>query len=336
MKHILLVFTGGTIGSQVSHGTIDTHADAGYQLLQLFTRRDPDHERIRFTCLQPLQILSENLHPLAWQQIIEAVESQDLSRFDGIIVTHGTDTLAYSAAALGIYFNGLNIPLLLVSSNFPLDYPLANGLNNFVCAVDYIRQGRQAGVFVPYQNPGHAMQVHIATRLSNCLPLSGDFISVQSRPYLNYENGLFTELHALPARQTAGIELKNRFAGILLIKPYPGLNYRNFALENVDAVLHELYHSGTACASEQWGKDHSLPAFCERCRQSGIGFYMAPALKSDAAYSSTQRMLAGGGKMIWNTSIESAYAKLGLAYANYDDLNMIDDFISRDVAWEQV
>jgi L-asparaginase len=336
MKHILLVFTGGTIGSQISHGTIDTDANAGFQLLQLFAQRDPDHERIQFTCLQPLQLLSENMHPQAWQQIIAAVESQDLSQFDGIIVTHGTDTLAYSAATLGIYFNGLKIPLLVVSSNYPLDHPLANGLNNFICAVDYIRQRRQAGVFVPYQNPGQVMHVHIGTRLSNCLPLSGDFISVQSKPHLSYENGLFTPLHALPDKHTEGIKLNNQFVRILLIKPYPGLNYRGFGLENVDVVLHDLYHSGTACASEQWGQDNSLLAFCAHCRQSGIPFYMAPAIKSEAAYSSTHQILACGGKMIWNTSLESAYAKLGLAFASFSDLGVIDDFIRQNVAWEQV
>lgn len=336
MKLILLVCTGGTIGSQITHGTIDTDASAGFQLLQLFAQRDPDHERIQFTCLQPLQLLSENLHPRAWQQIIAAVESQDLSRFDGIIVTHGTDTLAYSAATLGIYFNGLRIPLLLVSSNFPLDNPRANGLNNFICAVDYIRQRRQAGVFVAYQNPGQAMHVHIGTRLHSCLPLSGDFISVQSKPYLTYENSVFTPLHKLSAKPQPTSGLRNQFARILLIKPYPGLNYHCFDLENADAVLHDLYHSGTACASEQWGPAHSLLAFCERCRQHGLPLYLAPAIKASVAYSSTQQILSRGGKMIWNTSLESAYAKLGWAYASFTDVNMIDDFINRDVAWERV
>ncbi|MCK9606863.1 MAG: asparaginase domain-containing protein [Methylomonas sp.] len=336
MKHILLVFTGGTIGSQVEHGAIDTHAGAGFQLLHLFSQHYRDHNQIKFTSLQPVQILSENLHPGVWQQIIEAIESQDLSQFDGIIITHGTDTLAFSAATLGIYFNALKIPLLLVSSNYPLGNPQANGLRNFMCAVAFIRQQRQAGLFVPYQNPGQPMHVHIGTRLNSCLPLSGDFISVQAKPYLRYENGGFTVLHDLPPRHTPVTGLKNRFAHILLIKPYPGLNYRCFDLENVDAVLHDLYHSGTACASQQWGQANSLLAFCQRCRQNGIPLYMAPSIKSAAAYSSTQQILASGGKMIWNNSLEAAYAKLGLAYASFTDIKAIDDFLDWNVAWEQV
>ncbi len=336
MKHILLVFTGGTIGSRAEHGTIDTDANAGFQLLRLFERHYADHGRIHFTCLRPVQILSENMHPHAWQHIIAGIESQDLSRFDGIIVTHGSDTLAYSAASFGIYFHGLNIPILLVSSNFPLEHQQANGLNNFICAVEFIRQQRQAGVFVPYQNPGQSMQVHIGTRLNSCLPLSSDFISVQSKPYMTYENGGLTPLHDLPPRHNPVSGLQNQFARLLLIKPYPGLNYSCFDLTNVDAVLHDLYHSGTACASAQWGLANSLPAFGERCRQEGIPFYMAPAIKYVAAYSSTQQILDCGGKMIWNTSLESAYAKLGLAFASFTDIKTIDDFLSRNVAWEQV
>ena len=336
MKNILLVFTGGTIGSQLDKGIIDTHSAAGFQLIQLFQQRYPEHEQIRFKTLQPLQILSENLHPQAWQTIIDAIVAEDLSRFDGIILTHGTDTLAFSAAVLGIFFNALKIPMLLVSSNLPLANPDANGLNNFICAVDYIRQQHQPGVFVPYQNPGQAMQVHIATRLNSCLPLSGDFISVQAKAYLHFEHGSFTLLNPLPVKQDTVVSLNNRFARILLIKPYPGLNYSHFNLDAVDVVLHDLYHSGTACAVEKWGQQHSLTGFAQNCQRRGIPLYLAPAVKSDAAYSSTGELLAQGVNMIWNTSLESAYAKLALAYTSFNNIEMIDEFLTQDIAWEHV
>ncbi|MGY6274321.1 asparaginase domain-containing protein [Methylomonas sp. MgM2] len=336
MTNILLVFTGGTIGSQLENGTIDTDQTAGFKLIRLFRQHDPDQAHVEFKTLQPLQILSENLHPRAWQTVITAIEAQDLSDFDGIIITHGTDTLAFSAAAFGIYFNALNIPVLLVSSDLPLDNPQANGLNNFLCAVEYIRQRRSAGVFVPYQNSAQAMQVHIATRLASCLPLSGDFISVQNKPYLTYEHGEFNQHHSLAARTGAAYKLRPKFATILLIRPYPGLNYAHFNPDNVDIVLHDLYHSGTACASQQWGKSHSLVAFSRRCRKSGIPLYLAPAIQSESAYSSTRQLLEHGAGMIWNTSIETAYAKLAIAYGNFGDSRTIDDFLAQNIACEKV
>ena len=337
MKNILLVFTGGTIGSQIENGIIDTRRSAGFRLIELFRQQCPDQATICFKTLQPLQILSENLHPRVWQDVIASIEAEDLSGFDGIIITHGTDTLAFSASAFGLYFRHLKIPMLLVSSDLPLDNPNANGLKNFICAVEYIRQNQAAGVFVPYQNPGDSgLQLHIATRLSSCLPLSGDFISVQSKPFSTFENGNFIQQHTLCALSPPRHRLKNQFGRILLIKPYPGLNYAHFNLDNIDAVLHDLYHSGTACTSLQWGSQHSLIAFGQQCQARNIPLYLAPAIKSDAAYSSTHELLAHGAQMIWNASVESAYAKLALAYANFDNQQTISAFLSENYAWEQI
>ena len=336
MKNILLVFTGGTIGSQIENGIIDTRQSAGFRLIQLFQQNYPDQTQVCFKTLQPVQILSENLHPRTWRDVIAAIEAEDLSGFDGIIITHGTDTLAFSASAFGVYFNRLKIPMLLVSSELPLENPNANGLKNFICAVEYIKQKRDAGVFVPYQNPGQVMHIHVATRLGSCLPLSADFISVQSKPFATFENGVFLENHPLPATKNNEFRLKNQFARILLIKPYPGLDYAHFNLDQVDAVLHDLYHSGTACASEQWGTGHSLIAFSRLCRENHIPLYLAPAINSDAAYSSTHQLLTHGAQMIWNTSLETAYAKIALAHASFDDKQMISDFLLQDIAREQV
>lgn len=336
MKQILLIFTGGTIGSQLQNGAIDTCHTAGFKLVQLFQKCYPEQAQVSFKTLQPVQILSENLQPPIWRQVIASIEAEDLSKFAGVIITHGTDTLAFSAAIFGIYFNALKIPLMLVSSDLPLENPKANGLNNFICAVDYIHQQRPAGVFAPYQNPDQPVHLHIATRLSACLPLSSDFISVQSKPYQQYINGQFSEQNPEIAPKNPAITLQASFARILLIKPYPGLNYDSFKLDQFDAVLHDLYHSGTACASSSWGEQHNLINFSQRCERQQLPLYLAPAIQSESAYSSTRELLAHGAQMIWNTSLEAAYAKLVLAYGNFQDTQTILDFLAKDIAWEHV
>ncbi len=337
MKNILLVFTGGTIGSSSEHGTIDTSGQARYQLLELFNQHYPHYQQVNFKTLQPVKLLSENLHPSIWKQIIQAIEAEDMSNFDGIIVTHGTDTLAFTAAALSFYFNFLEIPLLLVSSDYPLNHPKANGVDNFICAVDYIFQKQPAGTFVPYKNPGQTMHLHIATRLASSLQLSGDFISVQSKPYMNYKQGLFEPLLSVDRPFRHILTLKPNFSSnILLIRPYPGLDYSHINLDGVDAVLHDLYHSGTACTSGASGNRYSLIEFIRNCRQQQLPFYIAPAVKHPDAYKSTRELIEQGGEMIWNISLESAYAKLLLAYGNYSDLQSIGDFLQQDIALEHI
>lgn len=348
MKNILLVFTGGTIGSVASDGIINTSDSARFKLIRQFRQHYKNNEHIEFSTIQPLQILSENLAPRAWQIIIAAIEAEQPDQFDGIIITHGTDTLAYTAAALSYYFNTTQIPILLVSSDYSLDDQRANGLENFICAVEFIRQEKPAGVFVPYRNQQQAMQVHKGSRLTCSLQLSGDFFSVQGRSYMLFENSRFTLSN--PSNSCLSISessnddtepdvppLKARFSDrILMIKPYPGLDYSHFNLENIDAVLHDLYHSGTACASAQWADHYSLSGFIERCHEQGVKVYLAPAVKSPDVYQSARLLMEQGAVMIWNMSIEAAYVKLILAYGNFNDEQQIISFINRDIAGEHV
>ncbi len=336
MKKVLVIFTGGTIGSAVSNGVINTANTQAFKLLEQFQDVDPQAQDIQFTTLQPLQILSENMAPATWQILINSIESQPLKNYDGIVITHGTDTLAYTAATLGYYFSAINIPMLLVSSDYSLDDARANGLENFRCAIEFIRQRIRAGVFVPYANQSQTMYVHHGTRLTCSLQLTGDFYSVQKKPFMHYENQIFTQLDVSPS-VVSYIPLKAHFyTRIIMIKPYPGLNYEAIKPEQGDVVLHDLYHSGTACASNEWGEYYSLVTFIERCTQHGVKVYLAPAIKSPSAYQSTRALLSKGAEMLWNMSIESAYVKLLLAYGNFTEPQQIKAFLEANIAGEQV
>jgi L-asparaginase/Glu-tRNA(Gln) amidotransferase subunit D len=350
MKKILVVFTGGTIGSTATDGTISTKSNAPFKLLQLFKQHYENHTDIHFDTLQPIQILSENLAPAACEIIIASIESAEPDKYDGIIVTHGTDTLAYTAAALSLYFHDLDKPMLLVSSDYPLENPKGNGLANFICAVEFIRQQIATGVFVPYRNAAQTMQVHRGSRLTCSLQLSGDFYSVQGKSFMQFDGEQFTPVNpplidsdaSSKPDQKSGVfkdivQFKSQFSSrILMIKPYPGLDYSHFSLDSVDAILHDLYHSGTACTTEQWGKNHSLLEFVMCCSGHGITVYLAPAIQSENAYQSTKELIEYGAEMIWNMSIEAAYVKLMLAYGNFSDKQQVIDFINRSIAFEHI
>jgi L-asparaginase/Glu-tRNA(Gln) amidotransferase subunit D len=336
-KQILVVFTGGTIGSVATEGAINTTDVAPFKLIQLFQQHYPNHQHISFTSIQPLQILSENLAPKAWETLITAIEAANPQHYDGIIITHGTDTLSFTAAALSFYFHALNKPILLVSSDYPLDHPKANGLANFICAIEFILQINESGVFVPYRNPNQTMHLHRGVHLAASLQLSGDFISVQHKHYMEFTENRFSVINSTATTPKTFVQLKPNFCNnILLIKPYPGLNYRHICIDSVTAVLHDLYHSGTACVTQQWGDDFSLAEFIKRCTAQGVKVYMTPAIKTDDAYQSTRALLDIGGKMIWNMSLEAAYVKLALAYGNFANTQQIIDFLAQNIAYEHI
>ena len=152
MKNILVVFTGGTIGSIATGGTINTSESTSFKLIQLFEQHYENHRQIHFDTIQPLQILSENLAPAAWKTLIAAIEAARPDQYDGIIITHGTDTLAYTACALSFYFNAAKIPMLLVSSDYPLDHPKPTGLKTLSAPLNLSCKKARPGVFVPYRN----------------------------------------------------------------------------------------------------------------------------------------------------------------------------------------
>jgi L-asparaginase/Glu-tRNA(Gln) amidotransferase subunit D len=341
MKKILVVFTGGTIGSAVADGTINTSSKAAFTLLQRFEERCIEASAIHFDTLQPFEILSENLVPTAWKLLIEAINSAQQDKYDGIIITHGTDTLAYTACALSFYFHALKKPILLVSSDYPLDNSSGNGLANFMCAVEFIRQEIAYGVFVPYCNAGHAMQIHRGSRLTCSLQLTGDFFSVQNNSFMQFDGRSFSFINGRSQSSQNGtaihLTLKPEFSNrILMVKPYPGLDYCHFNLDGVEAVLHDLYHSGTACATELWGNQHSLVEFLKVCRDNNIPVFLAPASKLENAYQSTRNLLEHGAEMIWNMSIEAAYVKLMLAAGNYSGKHEMINFINLDIAHEHI
>lgn len=335
MKNILLIMTGGTIGSTLKKNTVDTSDAATYSLLQRFNADYPSADQIHFKTRQLTSILSENIQPEFWQILIQAIESETIENYDGIIITHGTDTLAFTAAALGLYFNAINIPLLLVSSHLPLQHPDANGFHNFMCAVDYIVQNQPAGVFVPYQNPGHDMTVHRGIHLLSSLPLSSDFISARFSSDMRYEAGQFIHVNTIPYEQQP-VRLKPIFsARILLIRPYPGLDYRNLKLTGIDCVLHDLYHSGTACALDENNPQSALYVL-NQCQKQGLTVYFAPIEKRAAVYSTTRQLLENGAEFIWDMTLEAAYAKLLLAFGNFDSDPTRRQFLDTNIAGEKI
>lgn len=335
MKNILVVFTGGTIGSQIEANVIETNENSRSKLLNLFSALDNSKTPVNFRILQPLQILSENLHPVNWTKIIKAIEEEGLEQFDGIIITHGTDTLAYTAAMLGLYFHHIKIPMLIVSSDLPLVEPKANGLTNFVCAVDFIRQFRMGGVFVSYKNPGETVKIHLATRISSCLQLSSIFLGIKNTAFMYYDNNCFFNIDIPNEKNNLPIKLKSDFnKRVLLIRPYPGLNYHQFCLDSVDVVLHDLYHSGTACITHTNGDAFSLLNFVQCCKERHLSIYLAPALKTENSYATTLSLLNKGAEIIWNMSLECAYAKLLLAYNNFNEESQIKHFLAQNLAGE--
>ena len=96
---ILVIFTGGTIGSEASGEYISIDGIKPYKLLQMYADTYHDEARdVMFDTESPYTVLSENADGNTFKKLFDAVSQGVDAGYDGIIVTHGSDTLQYGAA----------------------------------------------------------------------------------------------------------------------------------------------------------------------------------------------------------------------------------------------
>lgn len=144
MKRMLLITTGGTIASvptQEGLAPDETNENIKNALGALVADCEID--------ICPLfSIDSSNMQPEEWRKIAECV-AQKHRAYDGIVITHGTDTMAYTASALTFMLRDLPLPVVLTGSQLPISHPLSDGYENLRCAFAMAATGTP-GVFVAF------------------------------------------------------------------------------------------------------------------------------------------------------------------------------------------
>lgn len=335
MKKILVVLTGGTIGSKEEGDIIDIRGKSPYQLLSLYEQ--VYHKGAEeFEVMEPVTTLSENMTPELLYQLFHALDGISYEQYAGVIITHGSDTLSYTAAFVGMLFHHVPVPVVLVASNLPLLSEGSNGLHNFAAGVELIREGRLRGVFVVYRNPEGITDVFLATRLVEADPFTDSFRDFSGKPFGKMEDSRFVPIESGSAPSIAEVnraterncDLPKDFRKkILLIRPYPGMFYEQFDLTmKPAAVLHYLYHSATACVD---GDGTGFPQFAEKCKSLGIPVYVASLKEQDGRrYATGEAILEAGAVPLYNISAEAAYAKLMIYYNSQLSLK-------RDI-WENI
>lgn len=303
---ILLVTTGGTIASVISDNVIDVTNQGKLLVLDKYKEIDPDTE---FTVISPVNILSENVSVNDYKAIAECLCDIDFDKYDGVIITHGSDTLAYTSALVGLLFDDVNKPIMLVAADRPLEDESSNGMDNFVCAVALIRS-KENGVFVPYRNSDGVTYIHYATNLLESSTLSDDFYSVCGA-YAVYENEVISKCRC-KITKPQGIAIKDADLSfdkkIMQINPYPSIDYSRYDISDVDAVLHRTYHAGTMCAVGD--DDSSVISLLKRCKAQGVPFYICGVKGNKAGYSSLDSVIKAGANVLYDMSPACAYIKL--------------------------
>jgi L-asparaginase len=131
---ILVIYTGGTIGmiKDKETGTLKPF-DFG-NLYTIMPVLDNFGFAIHSYSLVPL-IDSSNMNPSFWIRLAKLI-SENYEKYDGFVVLHGTDTMAYTASVLSFMLENLNKPVIFTGSQLPLGVVRTDGRDNFINAIE--------------------------------------------------------------------------------------------------------------------------------------------------------------------------------------------------------
>ncbi|MCB0820591.1 MAG: asparaginase, partial [Bacteroidetes bacterium] len=131
---VLIIYTGGTIG-MVKDTETGTLKPVNFERLQA---NIPEISRMEieldiFTLEQTID--SSNVEPAHWIRLVEVIE-QNYDRYDGFVILHGSDTMAYSASALSFMIENLSKPVIFTGSQLPIGVLRTDARENFITALE--------------------------------------------------------------------------------------------------------------------------------------------------------------------------------------------------------
>ena len=133
-KRVYVIYTGGTIGMRrTPDGYAPAPGSLQEQMRGMPELRDSDMPDVVIHEYQPL-LDSSNMTPAEWMKIARDI-AQNYADYDGFVVLHGTDTMAYTASALPFILEGLGKPVVVTGSQIPLVELRSDGRDNLVSSL---------------------------------------------------------------------------------------------------------------------------------------------------------------------------------------------------------
>jgi glutamyl-tRNA(Gln) amidotransferase subunit D len=228
LPHVVIMSTGGTIASRVDYRTGAVRSALSASDLYGVVPELSDVARVDTEIV--FSLYSENITQKHWTELAELVAERIEQGVDGIVIAHGTDTMAYTSAALSFALQNLPVPVIVVGAQRSSDRPSSDAATNLIGAV-------KAAGEAPFAEVGLAMHetisdksivVHRGVKVRKCHTSRRDtFKSINGFPIVRVQNQQVTMLanhfqHRDPKRK---LTLQSSFSDkVALVKFYPGLD----------------------------------------------------------------------------------------------------------------
>jgi L-asparaginase len=334
---ILIIYTGGTIGM--------VHDPVNGSLVPIDFRHISDHvpELRKFgydlnsVSFDPVKD-SSNIDPGVWIKIAEIIE-QNYTGFDGFVVLHGTDTMAYTASALSFMLENLGKPVILTGSQLPIGLLRTDGKENLITSIEMAASRENGFPAVPevciyFDNK--------LTRGNRTTKMSAEHFDAFSSPnypplaevglHIKYYNNLINN----PAKDQRLIIHKVFDNNVAILKLFPGINRKLIqSIMNTDGLrglIIETFGSGNA-PTYQWFLD-DLKQFIDK---GGIILNVTQCHGGSVEmglYETSRQMLAAGVVSGKDLTSEASVTKLMHLLGRYTLREKVTDSLKRSLAGE--
>ena len=336
---ILLIYTGGTIGMKLDP-TLQALTPFDFsQILEEVPELRKFAYRIDSWTFDPL-IDSSDVEPSLWISLAELIEEK-YEDYDGFVILHGTDTMAYSASALSFMIENLSKPVIFTGSQLPIGMPRTDGKENLISAVE---------IAAAKDPEGHALVPEVCICFDNilmrgnrtCKMNSDNFRAFRSENlpplaeagiHIRYNTGIIRR----PASwEGSPIFRKNLDTRVAILKMHPGITpqiVRDIMCSpDTRAVIIETYGAGNA-PSKEW----FLKIVQEAAGMGKIILNVTQCIAGSVnmdIYATGKCLKDAGVVSGYDSTTESALAKLFYLLGTFQENEQVKKLLEEDLRGE--
>lgn len=323
MKNVLMIGTGGTIACRPDENGLAPELGVN-DLLELV-----DIDTSHITAEDLFRLDSSNIQPEEWQQLAE--ETRDAVKgFGGVIITHGTDTMAYTASMLCFMLRNIPIPVVLTGSQHPMVYPDSDGRRNLRNAI-IAAEKLPGGVYVAFGD----------SVIKGCRAVKVRSVSLNAFESINYPyvgtvvNGEFISLAQPPKQGEPEYDFKID-TNVALIRLIPGSNPALIDMLpacGIRGVVVEAFGLG---GMHTFRRDHTESVI--NLMNNGIPVVLTSQClyeySAPDVYEVSHSLSSGGIISAHDMTTEAAVTKLMWALGHTGDINEIRRIMNTDLCGE--
>ena len=325
MKKILLLTTGGTISSiESSNGLIPT--DSSKILMDALYDSSLQIEYKNIMVLD-----SSNIQPEEWKII--AKEAFDaMENYDGIIITHGTDTMAYTSTMLSFMIQNPNKPIVFTGSQLPLAHPLTDAVLNLKSALEMVKTGKP-GIYLAFDR-----KIMLGCRSVKVRTSAFTAFESINHKYIGKinSNGLWLRDELIKKTNNKPKLVLDIETNVFLLKLTPTTNPDIIDLlisSGIKGIIIEAYGAGGISfvrrdfiSKIKNAVSANIPVVvCSQCLYESSNFHI---------YEVGNKAIENGAIEALDMTTESAVCKLMYALGQTNDLNEVKKIFSKPIAGE--